>query len=77
MVVLTTVVIYLLDKPMGSLPALGRLLDPIHGCWANAESVNKDFSEIHKFEGVHGATVWFDERLVPQETAWRFCAESA
>jgi penicillin amidase len=51
---------------MGSVPALGKLLDPVSGCLANAESVNKDFSDTYEFPGIKGkATVWFDDRLVP------------
>ncbi len=66
MVVLTTMLVYLLDHPIGALPALGRLLDPVNGCWANAEGVNNDPSGIYKFSGVqHSATVWFDSRMVP------------
>ncbi len=65
MVIIVTILVYLLNKPTGSLPALGTLLDPVNGCWANAERVNKDFSETHKFVGLKGATVWFDDRLVP------------
>ncbi len=65
LLVLTTVLVYLLDKPMGSLPAIGRLLDPMNGCWANAEPVNEDFSAALKLAQVHKASVWLDERLVP------------
>jgi penicillin amidase len=36
------------------------------GCWANAEPVNKGFTEKFSIKGVSkDATVWFDERLVP------------
>ena len=48
------------------MPALGRLLDPIGGCWANAESFNKDFSFENKFPHLKKeAVVWLDDRLVP------------
>lgn len=58
--------VYLLNHPMGSLPALGRLIDPVNGCWANAESVNKNFTLHTKFPGINSASaVWFDDRLVP------------
>jgi penicillin G amidase len=66
LLVLTTVLVRVLDRPLGALPAIGKLLDPINGCWANAEPVNEDFSANHALKGVHhGATVWFDERMVP------------
>lgn len=65
-IVLTAALVYLLDHPVGSLPAIGRLIDPVNGCWANAEPVNKDFSKTLKLPALqHAATVWFDERLVP------------
>ncbi len=63
--VIVTVLVYLLDRPMGALPALGRLLDPVNGCMANAEPVNKSFSADLKLPVKSGATVWIDERLVP------------
>lgn len=66
LLIITSALIYVLDKPMRALPALGRLVDPINGCWANAEPVNKDFSETLKFPGIqHGATVWLDEQMIP------------
>ena len=66
LLLLTTVLVYVLDHPMGALPAIGRLIDPMNGCWANAEPVNEDFSADHKFSNLKaGATVWYDARLVP------------
>ena len=66
MLVVVTILVYLLDKsPATGVPAIGRLLDPIHGCWANAESVNKSFSADLKLPLSTNATVWFDKRLVP------------
>lgn len=67
---LTVIVVYLLNAPLGSVPALGRLLDPVSGFWANAEDADKDFNTDIALEGVKGdAQVWFDERLVPHITA--------
>lgn len=64
--VIVTILVYVLDHPLGALPAIGRLIDPVNGCWANAEPVNEDFSATLKFSEVkQGATVWFDNRLVP------------
>jgi penicillin G amidase len=66
LVAITGVLVYELDNPIGSLPAIGRLIDPVNGCWANAEPVNKDFSANLQFPGMQGAaTVWIDEQLVP------------
>ena len=62
----TAGLVYTLDRPIGSLPAIGRLIDPVNGCWANAEPVNKDFSADLKLPDVKQATtVWLDNRLVP------------
>lgn len=64
--VFTSLLVYFLTKPMGSVPALGKLLDPVTGCWASAESVNKNFNDKLKLDGLkEGVTVSFDERLVP------------
>jgi penicillin amidase len=64
--VFTTIFILLLDRPLGSLPALGRLLDPINGCWANAEAVKKDFNLKIGLPALHKpVSVWMDERMVP------------
>lgn len=59
--------IFFLNKPLGSVPALGKLLNPVSGMWANAESVSKPdgyislpFSKDKRF-----ANVTFNERLVP------------
>lgn len=68
--VLTVALIYFLNTPVGSLPAFGKLFDPVNGFWANAECVNKDFSEEFEFYGLKTNTsVWFDERLVPHINA--------
>jgi penicillin G amidase len=66
LLIITAALVYTLDHPIGALPAIGRLIDPANGCWANAEPVNEDFSAEHKFKSIqHSATVWFDDRLVP------------
>lgn len=58
--------VYVLNRPTGALPALGRLLDPVNGCWANAEPVNEDFSGVRDIPGVlQEVKVWFDDRLTP------------
>lgn len=66
LIIITIVLVYLLNTSFGQVPAIGRLLDPINGCWANAEPVNRDFNLNRKFSGLHsGATVWIDEQLIP------------
>lgn len=57
---------YLLNSPMGSIPALGKLLDPVSGAMAAAEPVSKSFTKNIEFSRLrNGATVWFDDRMVP------------
>ena len=66
LLVMTTVLVYLLDHPLGSLPAIGSLIDPVNGCWANAEGVHKDFSGDYKFPGIQQeTTVWYDSLMIP------------
>ena len=58
--------VFVLDRPLGSLPALGRLLDPVNGWAASAESANKDFNQDISLEGIkQPVNVWFEERMVP------------
>ncbi|MDR3681848.1 MAG: penicillin acylase family protein [Flavipsychrobacter sp.] len=65
-VILTIILVWVLDKTLGSLPAIGRLLDPVQGCLANAEPVNYDFSQNIKCASLqHPVTVWLDSRMVP------------
>ncbi len=64
-IAITVGLIYVLDKPLGSVPAIGRLLDPIHGCLANAEPVGKDFTTKLKLPSLqHPVTIWLDNRMV-------------
>ena len=66
LLIIVTVLVYLLDKsPKPGVPAIGRLLDPVNGCWANAEPVNKSFSADLKLPVNNNATVRYDKRLVP------------
>ena len=62
----TTGLVWLLDHPIGPVPGLGRLMDPINGFWANAEPANKNFSADLSLPNLKpGATVWIDKHLVP------------
>jgi len=66
LIAVTIGLVWLLNNPIGPLPALGRLLDPMNGCWANAEPVNKNFSADLKFPGLqHEARVWIDSQFIP------------
>ena len=58
--------VFVLDRPLGSLPALGRLLDPVNGWATSAENANKDFNQDISLEGIkQPVNVWFEERMVP------------
>ncbi len=64
--IVTVILIVILDKPHGSMPAIGRLLDPVNGCWANAEPVHKNFTmDLSLASLQEPVTVSFDSRLVP------------
>lgn len=67
---ITSVLVYALDHPLGALPSIGRIIDPVNGCWANAEPVNEDFTADYKLPAMQQkATVWMDERLIPHVNA--------
>jgi len=62
----TAAMLYFLDTPYKEVPALGRLLDPFNGFWANAEPVNGSFNQTLRFPSLKGsASLYFDERMVP------------
>lgn len=63
---ITATLVFILDYPVGSFPPLGRLLDPVNGWAANAESTQKDFSAKYNLKGLQKpVSVWFEARLVP------------
>jgi len=67
---LTIALIWLLDHPIGTLPALGRLLDPVNGALAAAESVDEDFNKNLKLEALQApVSIWLEDRLVPHVRA--------
>ncbi len=68
---LTSALIWALDRPLGPLPPLGRLLEPHVGLWANAET-DRPFGDTpgegHPLDlpGLRArVTVQFDDRMVP------------
>lgn len=64
--VITIGLVVLLNNPIGSIPALGKLLDPVNGWGANAEPEDKDFSLKLSALGLQQpVTVWLEGRLVP------------
>lgn len=59
------VIIYFLDNPLGSTPALGKFLSPTHGFWKS--TVNKELRNTSiTVECLNGtATIVYDELSVP------------
>lgn len=68
--ILTAALVYALSVPVGSNPAIGKLLDPIGGFWANARCIDKGYDlELTSPQITNDISVWFDDRLVPHITA--------
>ncbi len=64
--VVTTGLVYVLNKKWGDIPPVGKFLSPQHGCWQNAEPADIDFADELVFPQLKGkAEVYLDERLVP------------
>ncbi len=58
--------VVVLNISIGSLPPLGKLLDPVNGWAANAENASKDFSQKTALKGLKApVTIWLEDRLVP------------
>src|ERR1700761_9320550 len=65
-IIITIAIVCVLNRPIGAPPPIGRLLDPVNGCWANAEPVNKDFNADLKLPGLKDrVTIWYDGQMVP------------
>lgn len=61
-----TALFYTLNKPIGDLPPLGKLLDPYKGCMANAEATRIAQHKILNIPGVKKEViVTFDDQLTP------------
>src|SRR5678810_545415 len=64
--VITTGLVYGLNKKWGSIPPVGKFLSPQFGVWQNAEAADNDFTAALKVPGLKDkAEIYFDERLVP------------
>lgn len=65
-IVIPAVIIYFLDKGFGSLPPLGKLMDPVHGFMANAETKTAfESNTIDIADPSVKGTIVLDDRLVP------------
>lgn len=62
---ITAALIYALDRTWGSIPALGKFLDPFHGFWQNAEKGTGIEEEILVDGLENRVTVLYDSMLIP------------
>lgn len=63
---LLAALLYVSARPVGSLPALGPLLDPAHGVWASARTAELPGSAEARVAGLTGEVdVRYDDRGVP------------
>lgn len=54
------------SNKLGPLPPIGKLLDPFHGFWQNAEKVGNYKDSGYDLPGLKGKVeVYYDDRLVP------------
>lgn len=64
--VVTTGLVWALNKGWGKIPPMGKFLSPQHGFWQNAEPADYDYSADLKFPELKGnGSIYLDERLVP------------
>ena len=64
--VVTSALIFALNKQWGSIPPMGKFLHPQYGFWQNAEPAAQSFDADLSFANLKGkAEVYFDDRLVP------------
>lgn len=62
--VLTLVVFYALNTKLGSVPPIGKFLDPVHGIWQN--ETDEITSGNFNIEGLSApVTIHYDEQLIP------------
>lgn len=64
-VVVTTLLIWSLNRQWGGIPAFGALLSPFTGFWQNAETIHHDDEAIVLNGTQAPVTVVFDDRAVP------------
>lgn len=69
-IIITVGLLWLLDHPMGKLPALAKIIDPVNGALAAAEDVQEDFNKNLQLKGIQAPVhIWMEERLVPHVVA--------
>lgn len=57
---------FLISSPVGSLPPMGRFVDPFHGFWNNAEPTKIKSDQLVNIPDIRQAvTVYYDKQMVP------------
>lgn len=63
---LTGALVFALNTRIGTIPPIGKLLNPFTGFWQNAESANLDWAEQVDLAGIaQPVQVVYDDRLIP------------
>lgn len=63
---LLIVCVYVLDRPWGSVPALGRLFSPYHGFFQQVEDPNREGRQVLPLQSLHGEVqISYDDQGVP------------
>ncbi len=63
---LTAALVFVLETKFGSVPPLGKFLNPVGGFWQNAEKTENQFIDIGIGAGVNEQVqILFDENLIP------------
>ncbi len=58
--------IWALNHSFGSLPAIGKIIDPVNGAMANAEDWNEDWNRnLHLKDLKAPVQIWLDTSLIP------------
>lgn len=64
--IITVGLIWALNKPWGSIPALGKFISPQHGFWQNADNESNTKTLNLNFEELKDKVeVYFDDRMIP------------
>lgn len=63
---LAIAVIWALNRPFGSLPAIGRIIDPVNGAMAAAEDYNENWNRSLQLKDLRAPVqIWMDTSLIP------------
>lgn len=67
LLILVTIILGVaLNTKLGPLPPVGKLLDPFHGFWQNADKVGGEKNTDDNIVGLKGKVeVYYDDRMVP------------